>query len=142
MSRFAEWNGRDADGADAEQIESGRSDDGAGSQLAGLEISTHHLDDAEKNLRRRRAQRHQRQIGNGVVPNPHFNHLRFFVVSTWQIHLIIIIINYYSLKKMNKQTNNRCYVELVELIRDRRSELNEIKRKFCWNQVVFTVDGA
>ena len=45
-------NDVDADADDDEKIEGGGSDDGAGTQLAGLELVAEDFDDGEKNFRR------------------------------------------------------------------------------------------
>ena len=54
---------------DHEQVEGRGSDDGSGSEVAGLESLGPDLDDGQEDLGSRGSQSHEGQVGHGLVPN-------------------------------------------------------------------------
>ncbi len=87
LARLVVRYGDDTDGRNSQQVESGRADDGRRAQRSGIEAVTDNLDNGEQNLRRRRAQRHQSQVGNRVVPDAYLDHFRLLVGTSRQKHL-------------------------------------------------------
>ena len=66
---FAGRDRRNAEGDDHEEVEGRRADDGAGTQTSGLEFGADDFDEGEEDFRRRGSQRHERQVGDGFVPD-------------------------------------------------------------------------
>ena len=87
--RLARRDADDADGGDDEQVEGGRADDGAGAELAGLELVLDDLDAGEQDLGRRGPERHQGEVGDGAVPDRNLDNL-------WGTELITFIIIWLS----------------------------------------------
>jgi len=52
-----------------EQVESGRTDDGSRSEISGLEVLGKDFDDRQQDFGGGRAEGHQGQVGNGLVPD-------------------------------------------------------------------------
>mmetsp|Transcript_40422 Transcript_40422/g.116833 ORF Transcript_40422/g.116833 Transcript_40422/m.116833 type:complete len:301 (-) Transcript_40422:164-1066(-) len=69
-------DGRNTNGRDAQEVESGTAHDRGGPQIAGhhLRRKEGKLDDAEQDLWRARAEGHEREVGDGVVPHLHRHH--------------------------------------------------------------------
>ena len=75
-SGFAGRDGHDADSADGQQVEGGRTDDGARTQGPALEVVADDLNAREQDLGRRAAQCHEGQVGHCAVPDGDLNCLR------------------------------------------------------------------
>ena len=66
---------------DDKQVEGCTADDRAWTEVARVEPVTDHLNDRQHDLWRRRAERHQSQVGHRLVPNSHAHHHRLAVRS-------------------------------------------------------------
>lgn len=79
-SGLALGNEHDTHGADDEEIEGRRADDGARAELSCLEVASNDLNDGQKDLRSRGTQGHQGKVGHGVAPNSHLNDFRLILL--------------------------------------------------------------
>ena len=68
---FTGWNSHYTDSNNHEEIEGRRADDRAWPEVAALEVLADDFDDREKDLWRRRAKGHEREIRDGLVPDGH-----------------------------------------------------------------------
>ena len=68
-ARLAVRDAADAHGGDDEQVERRRADDGRRAELAGDEVAEQDLVHREQDLGRRRAERHEREVRDGRVPD-------------------------------------------------------------------------
>mmetsp|Transcript_89039 Transcript_89039/g.252349 ORF Transcript_89039/g.252349 Transcript_89039/m.252349 type:complete len:330 (-) Transcript_89039:73-1062(-) len=73
-AHFGRRDCRDADRGDAEQVEGRAAHDRGGAQVPAEEAVSEELDDAQEDLRRARAQSHEREVGHRGVPDQHRNH--------------------------------------------------------------------
>lgn len=80
-------DGHHADGADHEQVKGRWTHDGAGTQILGLEVVADDLDDWQQDLRGRGAEGHEGEVGHGVAPDPHLDHLRLVLLLRGQVYL-------------------------------------------------------
>jgi len=71
VAAVAARDGDDAHGGDDHQVEGGRAHDRRRAERASVKVVAKDLNDREQDLRRRRAERHQREVGDGGVPHAH-----------------------------------------------------------------------
>ena len=86
--RLALGDADDADGRDDQQVEGGRADDGAGTELAGLEPVLDDLDTGEEDLGRRGAERHEGEVGDRAVPDGHLDDLGLVLLGRGDVDLL------------------------------------------------------